>query len=141
MKAIVTGLCLIAVCAQLQAEDVVYAREVQINQSNQKEHGISVSAGSAGWPKGVLVFSIVCPSEQGNQKFMHIGLDLIRPSGGYYFRTSVATFARKGVENGSFQIDKSKIKDCKLIIVYRDDKGVNIIHRIDLKSYLKQKKK
>ena len=77
MKAITTGLCLIAVCGQLQAEVKVYARQVEINQSNQKEHGISVSTESAEWPKGVLVFRIACPSERGSQKFMHIGFDLI----------------------------------------------------------------
>ena len=136
VKAIITALCFIAACLQVQAEDIGYIRTVKVNRSNQKEYGISISQESAVWPKSVLVFSIACPSERTNQKFMNIGVDLIKKRDEYYFRTGITTFTKNGIENGSFQIDESKIKNCKLVIVYRDDKGVNVIYLINLESYL-----
>jgi len=46
------------------------------------------------------------------------------------------TFRKNGIETGYFQIHKSKIEDCRFIITYKDNKGVHLIHVVDLKSYL-----
>ncbi len=140
MKAAITTLFLLAACLRVQAEDVGHARQVEVDRSNQKEYGISITAESAGWPKGVLVFRIACPSKRQTEKFDHLWLDLVRARDEYYFRTSVATSTKSGVETGSFQIHQSTLKDCIFGVMYRDEKGVNVIYRVDLKSYLEKKK-
>ncbi len=138
MKKLFITLCLLVSCSQLQAEDVGYASEINLNRENQQKYGILIKQESAGWPDEVLLFKIVCPSTRENERFYQMSIDLVKERDGYYFRTSIMTFNENGTETGYFQINKSKIKECKFRISYKDNNGVHIIYIVDLKSYLEQ---